>query len=130
MVAYWLIPAETARSFFVSIISELAARFEASGMVGHRRVETIRADQHLITLTWTDNSSTEDGFKIERSVVTTGNFTQVAIVGANITTFANTGLTAQTKYYYRVRAYCLNCSESRSRRAEQFASTIMIWAIA
>jgi len=29
MVAYWLIPAETARSLFVSIISELAARFDA-----------------------------------------------------------------------------------------------------
>jgi hypothetical protein len=29
MVAYWLIPAEAARSFSVSIIAELAARFDA-----------------------------------------------------------------------------------------------------
>src|SRR5205823_366239 len=32
----------------------LPALFEASGMVGQRCVETIRADQHVITLTWTD----------------------------------------------------------------------------
>src|SRR2546423_13922335 len=29
MVAYWLIPAEAARSFFVSVIGELALRFDA-----------------------------------------------------------------------------------------------------
>jgi hypothetical protein len=32
----------------------LPARFEASGAVGQTRVETIRADQHIIALTWTD----------------------------------------------------------------------------
>ena len=72
-------------------------------MVGQRRVETIRADQHVITLTWTDQSNNEDIFKIERAQGA-GTFSQVATVGANITTYTNTGLAASTSYSYRVRA--------------------------
>jgi titin len=57
-----------------------------------------------IDLTWADNSSNEDGFKIERS--TDGvNFAQIATASANATTYSNTGLTASTLYYYRVFAY-------------------------
>jgi hypothetical protein len=56
-------------------------------------------------LTWTDSSATETGFKIERSRVTNTNYTQIATVGANTTSFTDTGLSAGTKYWYRVRAY-------------------------
>ena len=57
-----------------------------------------------INLSWTDTSSNEDGYKIERS--SDGiRYTQIASVGANITSFANSGLTASKLYYYRVRAY-------------------------
>jgi len=59
-----------------------------------------------IDLTWHDNSSNEDGFKIERCA---GNncqdFAQIAQVGANVTTFSDTGLTHNVKYGYRVRAF-------------------------
>lgn len=57
-----------------------------------------------INLNWTDNSSAEDGFKIERRIEG-GTFSQIATVGANVTTYSNTGLSANTTYYYRVRAY-------------------------
>ena len=57
-----------------------------------------------INLSWSDKSSNETGFKIERS--TDGvTYTQIATVGASVKTFSNTGLTTKTKYYYRVRAY-------------------------
>jgi N-acetylneuraminic acid mutarotase len=57
-----------------------------------------------INLAWTDNSTNEIGFRIYRS--TDGrNFQKIANVGANITTYADTGLAAATMYYYRVRAY-------------------------
>src|SRR5207302_2019781 len=62
------------------------------------------ASSSQINLSWTDNSNNETGFKIERSPDGT-TFTQVATVGASITTYANVGLAASTKYYYRVRAY-------------------------
>jgi hypothetical protein len=57
-----------------------------------------------INLAWTDNANNEDGFHIERSTDNV-TFAQVASVGANTTTYANTGLRRNTTYYYRVRAY-------------------------
>jgi peptidyl-Asp metalloendopeptidase len=58
-----------------------------------------------VLLTWTDRSATESGFKIERSPVTDTNYTEIATVGANTTSFTDTGLSAGTTYWYRVRAY-------------------------
>ncbi|MCA0228961.1 MAG: fibronectin type III domain-containing protein [Bacteroidetes bacterium] len=56
-----------------------------------------------INLVWTDNASDETGFEIERSTDGT-NFAKIADVGANTTTYSNTGLNASTRYWYRVRA--------------------------
>ena len=56
-----------------------------------------------INLAWADNANNETGFLIERSTNGTS-FTQIATAGANVTTFASTGLTANKRYYYRVRA--------------------------
>jgi len=57
-----------------------------------------------IDLSWTDTAAGESGVKIERS--TNGSsFSKLATVGANVTTFSNTGLRSGKKYYYRVRAY-------------------------
>ncbi len=57
-----------------------------------------------INLSWSDHSSDETGFKIERKTGS-GSFSQIATVGANVKTYNNTGLTANTSYTYRVRAY-------------------------
>ncbi|MGH7598227.1 MAG: fibronectin type III domain-containing protein [bacterium] len=58
-----------------------------------------------IDLAWTDNSTSEDGFKIERKIGTTGTYAQIATVGSNVTSYSNTGLTENTEYIYRIRAY-------------------------
>ena len=59
-----------------------------------------------INLSWTDNSNNDTGFKIERCQgPTCTNFTQVGTTLTNVTTFNNTGLTRNTKYRYRVRAF-------------------------
>jgi len=58
-----------------------------------------------INLAWTDNSNNENGFKIERKTGAGGTYSQIATVGANVTSYNNTGLSASTTYYYRVRAY-------------------------
>jgi hypothetical protein len=57
-----------------------------------------------ITIGWTDNSSEETGFSIERKTGAGGTYAQVGSVGANVTTFTNTSLTQGTEYYFRVRA--------------------------
>ncbi len=57
-----------------------------------------------INLSWTDNSTNETGFKIERKTGSGGTYAEIATVGADVTAFSDTGLTATTAYFYRVRA--------------------------
>src|SRR6185295_658428 len=56
-----------------------------------------------INLAWTDNSSEEVAFLIERSAGNTNNFTQIASVAPNTTTYPDIGLASATTYFYRVR---------------------------
>ena len=58
-----------------------------------------------INLTWIDNSLSETGYKIEQSPVDNLHYSQIGIVGPNMTSYSATGLSEGTKYYYRVRAY-------------------------
>jgi fibronectin-binding autotransporter adhesin len=55
-----------------------------------------------IILSWTDNSTNENAFLIERS---TNNviFAQIASVASGTTNYSDFGLTPNTTYYYRVR---------------------------
>jgi fibronectin type III domain protein len=57
-----------------------------------------------IDLSWSDNSTGETGFKIERSSDAGATFTEIGTVGANATTHSDTGLTPLTPYSYRLRA--------------------------
>jgi hypothetical protein len=58
-----------------------------------------------INLSWTDNSTDETNFQIERSTTgATGTYTLFATVAANITTYNNINILANTEYCYRVRA--------------------------
>jgi hypothetical protein len=57
-----------------------------------------------INLSWTDNSSNETGFRIERKD-NKGAFLQIATVGSGLTAFSNNGLLLDTAYCYRVCAY-------------------------
>ena len=57
-----------------------------------------------IGLAWTDNSTNETGFKVERSPDGTSGWTQVQLTAADATTCEDTGLSAGTAYYYRVKA--------------------------
>jgi len=62
------------------------------------------AGSEKINLTWNDQSNNESGFKIERKTVG-GAYAEIAAVGANVISYANTGLAAGTTYFYRVRAH-------------------------
>ncbi|RMG97272.1 MAG: fibronectin type III domain-containing protein, partial [Chloroflexi bacterium] len=58
-----------------------------------------------INLTWQDNSPDETEFHIERSPDGSTGWAEIATVGANVTSYNNTGLSSDTTYYYRVRAH-------------------------
>lgn len=56
-----------------------------------------------IDLTWTDNSNDETTFNIERSL-DGAVFIDLASVAADVTSYADTGLSPETTYWYRVNA--------------------------
>jgi hypothetical protein len=59
-----------------------------------------------INLTWADNSNNEDGFKVKRcSGSGCTPTTVIATLGANTTSYNNTGLSASTSYSYVVVAF-------------------------
>jgi Fibronectin type III domain len=59
-----------------------------------------------MNLAWQDNSNNEQGFKIERCPgISCSNFAEIAQVGPNVSSFSNTGLSRNTRYRYRVRAF-------------------------
>jgi hypothetical protein len=58
-----------------------------------------------ILLSWSDNSSDETGFRIERSLLPASGFTEIATVGADETSYLSTGLSPNTTYYYRILSY-------------------------
>jgi PKD repeat protein len=55
------------------------------------------------TLNWTDNSTNETGFYIERAPSGSSSFTRIATVAANVKTYKNT--VARGNYVYRVQAF-------------------------
>jgi len=58
-----------------------------------------------LTMTWIDNSNNEDGFQIERKQGQAGTFSRIATVGANVSSYTDSGLADGTTYCYKVRAF-------------------------
>jgi hypothetical protein len=56
-----------------------------------------------INLSWT-NVANESNYELQRSPNGTSGWTTINSPAANVTSFNNTGLTASTAYYYRIRA--------------------------
>ncbi len=56
------------------------------------------------TLNWVDNSTNEDGFKIERKLQN-DNYTLIGTTLKDVTRFLDTGLPENTTYFYRVYSY-------------------------
>jgi len=60
-----------------------------------------------LVVSWTDRSTNEDGFTVERAPDQSGAAGVYAIVGqtaASVTNYSDSGLTEATKYWYRVYA--------------------------
>jgi fibronectin type 3 domain-containing protein len=60
---------------------------------------------NTIRLSWNDIYNNEDGFRLERYEPATGNTLTIAVLGPNVTTFLDTGLTTMAWYYYNVVAF-------------------------
>jgi regulation of enolase protein 1 (concanavalin A-like superfamily) len=84
-----------------------------------------------IDLGWTDASTNETGFKIERKTGSGGTYAQTATPAANATSYSDTGLAAATPYFYRIRSYnsAGNSAYSGEISATTSASTAVVASI-
>jgi subtilisin family serine protease len=62
------------------------------------------ASSNSVSLSWADNSSSEEGYKIERAA-SGGDFSLIATVGENAESYTDGGLSSNTSYTYRVYAF-------------------------
>jgi subtilisin family serine protease/PKD repeat protein len=60
--------------------------------------------QNEVRLSWSDRSTNEQSFAVERSTSSGGGFVEIARVGANNTSYTDRTGQSRTTYYYRVRA--------------------------
>jgi hypothetical protein len=70
------------------------------------------ASSSQINLAWTDQSSNESGYLLERSPDGTTNWVVVADLAAGTEAFSDAGRDAATQYFYRVSAYNVNGSSA------------------
>jgi hypothetical protein len=75
-----------------------------------------------INLAWTNSSVGVSGFKIERKNAD-GSFSTLAGVGANVTTYPDSGLNSGTSYTYRVRS--ANAAGESASANEANATTLL-----
>jgi hypothetical protein len=74
------------------------------------------ASASAVNLSWTDNSSNETGFRIERSANGSA-FAKIATIGANVTAYSDSGLAKSTTYSYRASAFNSGGSSGNSNTA-------------
>ncbi|HLC31355.1 MAG TPA: pre-peptidase C-terminal domain-containing protein [Candidatus Nanoarchaeia archaeon] len=59
---------------------------------------------YQVSLSWTDGSTNEQGFMVERSLLS-GSFSVIATVGANVQSYKDASVSAGSSYSYRVKSY-------------------------
>ncbi len=64
-----------------------------------------KSSNSQVYLSWTDNCSNEDGFRIQRKTDASGTFDDIAAVEADTTNYADTAPEINAVLYYRVRSY-------------------------
>ncbi len=99
---------------YVDVLPSLSGWIQTGGRINaYRAISSLLVPTGLsssavstsqINLTWTDNATGEDGYKIER-MQAGSSYTQIATTNANISTYLDSGLRDGTSYTYRVRAY-------------------------
>lgn len=94
-------PAHTSAEFGTFVLIPLGA---PSLPAAPSNLNATAASSTQINLAWTDNSSNETGFEIERGTSDSGPWAPMGTVGANVTSASDPGRSPSTTTFYRVRA--------------------------
>ncbi len=113
------------RSFGFSDITFVAGGGGGSPPAAPTALGATSAGTNSINLAWSDNSTDETGFRIERKIGA-GAYATVTTTTANVTSFADTGLSHSTTYTYRV--FAINTNGDSTASNESSASTAIITA--
>src|SRR5439155_12143805 len=84
------------------------------------------ASSSRIDLSWTDNSSNESGFKIERSGASGGPWSQIAT--STVASYSDTGIAPSTTCYYRIRAYNTSGDSAYSNTDSATTLAVASWS--
>ncbi|HKO62497.1 MAG TPA: fibronectin type III domain-containing protein [Pyrinomonadaceae bacterium] len=85
----------------------------------------VAAGSSQINLSWVDNANNENGFRLERCTsASCSNFAQIVQLAANVTTFSDSGLSSNTTYRYRVRAYNADGNSAYSNTREATTTNV------
>ena len=67
-----------------------------------------------VNLSWSDTSQLESGFTLEQALAAAGPWAEIDSLSSNVTAHAVTNLSAETTWYFRVRAFNLGGSSAYS----------------
>jgi hypothetical protein len=109
---------------FLGSVYSKGQNFNISFPSAPTKLEAKATSLSEVNLTWVDNSKSETGYVIERSVGNNQNFSIVATLNSNITTYIDRGLAPGTLYYYRVKAFYNDIPSEYSNEAEAQASLV------
>lgn len=90
-------------------------------------LQAVSMSSSQIKLKWNDNSDSEKGFRVLRSLYSDRNFYPVAELVKDTTEYYDSGLSAGTRYYYKVEAYN-DTGRSESNVAEARTNTRMYFS--
>src|SRR5437762_3815010 len=90
-------------SIFSNTASAVTSTSNTAALAAPTNLTASVLSSSQVRLNWQDDSTAESRFEMWRSS-NNSTFTWHAQVGTNLTTFTDSGLTAGTTYYYRVRA--------------------------
>lgn len=81
----------------------LAIKYKSGALNAPSSLTATLVSNTQVDLSWADNSSGEDNFILERKIGVEGTPTEI-VIGANQISYSDSGLTADSRYYYRIKA--------------------------
>jgi hypothetical protein len=99
---------------------------EATYIIAPTGLSASGVSSSRIELSWSDDSAAESGYSVEQKDGSGGVYSEISTVGAGVTTYNDTALSASSTYYYRVRAY--NSTGNSDYSNESSATTLAVSA--